>query len=108
MCRRFLSVFSSGTRRNSRSGLTPFSGLPSGGSRTTSVSVSWVRRQPSACCQKVAARRGSVESTQTHCQRREGADDGRDEEGGVSVIPATCHPTADDRQWFPLRCPGQA
>ena len=36
MWRRFFSVFSSGTRRNNKSGDTPSSGLPAGGSRTIS------------------------------------------------------------------------
>ena len=41
----------------------PSSGLPAGGSRTTSSSSSNVRRHPSAASQKVASARGSAAST---------------------------------------------
>src|SRR5262249_36977517 len=62
----------SGTRMNSRSGLTPSSGLPSGGSRTISPpsADTWVRPHPGAAAQKVARGSGPGQSTTTHCQRR--------------------------------------
>src|SRR5450755_3479194 len=64
--RRFLPAFSSGTRRNSKSGTIPSSGLPAGGSSAIWSSSSNVRRQPSADCQKSASAAGFAVSMHRH------------------------------------------
>ena len=62
-CNRFFTDFPSGTRRNRMSAATPSSGLPCGGSSTTSSGSDAVMRQPNASAHHWARAGGSLAST---------------------------------------------